>query len=245
MRLLRRLLACLACAAALPAAAQAPAPPAMKDMAAWMAGTVMCLVVEGRNSDGTTLARLPQGSGFLVNEFGYLLTNSHVVRPQAIASGAWGLFQPTAIRGSFVDGECERGQNMPYTLEVVAFNDHIDLALLKVRDNVAGFRGGWRYLPRRDSNLLQKSEAIVAVGFPDGVNTHATLGTVAVLDRSRARIETDLRVRRGFSGGPVLDLRGYVVGVVWGGLDDASGTVNHFIPINHAKQLLQLAGDTP
>lgn len=208
-----------------------------------MAGTTMCIVVKGANSDGTKPTRPPQGSGFLVNEFGYLLTNSHVVRPQTVQDGGYALFVPDEIRATF-DSDCDLN-NPTYVLEIVAFDEYVDLALLKVRQNDDGFRGGWRYLPRRDSNLLQKSQDLLAVGFPGGASKILPAGHVTGLDRVKARLQTDLPLDRGFSGGPVLDTRGYVVGVVWGGRQDVAG-LNLFIPINHAQHLIRMSsGEGP
>lgn len=221
--------------------AQAPGSPPVDKMSGWMAGTTMCLIIQGANSDKTSPAKLPQGSGFLVSEFGYLLTNSHVVRPQTIENGGYGIFVPTQIRGTF-DSDCDLNSGPSYVLEIVAFDSYADLALLKIRQNADGARGGWRYIPRSNSNLLVKSQKLLAVGFPKGSSRIDQVGQISALDRSQGRYETDLPLNRGYSGGPVLDLRGYVVGVVWGGREDQGG-VNLFIPINHAANLISLAGE--
>jgi hypothetical protein len=89
--------------------------------------------------------------------------------------------------------------------------------------------------------FLDKETQHVYVWFPGRRNYYDADGEVRALDEANGRTLFKGPVEPGYSGGPVLDDRGYVVGVVWGGVLDRR-EINHFIPINHATNLLRLAG---
>lgn len=218
----------------------APKPPQANEMAPWMAGTVLCIEVVGKNSDGTVVPKYPQGSGFVVNRHGYVITNSHVVRPHVVPYSGYALFEPSAFRGTF-EGSCSFEGTASYKLELVAFDDQMDLALLKIQQNVLAGRNQWRFIPRGDSNAIAQGQRLIVLGYPKGDLTFNPDGSVNAMDASRGRVRFSNPVDRGASGGPVLDERGYVVGVVWGG-EPSNPNVNFFIPINFATGLLRIAG---
>ncbi len=141
------------------------------------------------------------GSGFLIDEQGHLLTNNHVVEASM------------TLLAEFSDGRIR-----PAT--VVGADPLTDLAVIKVDSE------GIAALPFVKSNQLEVGEWVVAVGFPLGLDQTVTVGVISATNRrlnivgsSIGRrgyedfIQTDAAINRGNSGGPLLNLRGEVVGV--------------------------------
>ncbi|WP_151526123.1 S1C family serine protease [Serinicoccus kebangsaanensis] len=145
---------------------------------------------------------LGQGSGFVVREDGYLLTNHHVIE---VADG-----------DSIV---VELPGEDPMDGELVGSDPAYDIAVLKVdREDLSP-------LAFADSDGVQVGQTVVAVGAPLGLDNTVTSGIVSALDRPVvagdtqestsyiSAIQTDAAINPGNSGGPLLDLSGRVVGV--------------------------------
>lgn len=218
-----------------------PLPPDPSTLVQWMAGTVLCIEIQGKNNDGTSIQKLPQGSGFLVSRQGHVLTNSHVVRPFRIKDSPYQIFETTGIRATFHE-RCDFNRDGGYDLEIVGFDDHIDLALLKIKQGGPTLkRDAWRYVPLDNSDYLRPGDKLITLGFPDRRHYFDSDGEIRALDEANGRTLFKGPMEPGYSGGPVLDMRGFVVGVVWGGVLDRRNA-NYFIPINHAVNLLRLSG---
>jgi putative serine protease PepD len=140
------------------------------------------------------------GSGFVIREDGYLLTNHHVI---AAADGAITVSLP---------GE------ESLAAEVVGSDAAYDIAVLKVA------RTGLAPLPFADPDGVEVGQTVVAVGAPLGLDSTVTSGIVSAIDRPVVAgqgddpsyinaIQTDAAINPGNSGGPLLDLAGNVVGV--------------------------------
>ncbi len=160
--------------------------------------SVVNILVQGPNGGG-------QGSGFVYDTLGHIVTNNHVV------AGA------DQIRVTFADG-------VEAAAEVVGTDVHADLALIKVDPSLADLRP----LTLGDSDSLQVGQTVVAIGNPFGLAGSMTTGIVSGLGRllpdggltpdgSRYSIpdivQTDAAINPGNSGGPLLDLDGNVIGV--------------------------------
>lgn len=165
------------------------------------------------------------GSGFVVDNRGYILTNQHVVQ------GAG------SISVRFAGGETRTGQ-------VVGSDRANDLALVKV-DLPAGVRA----LPLGDTSTLAPGDLAVAIGSPFGLAGTVTQGIVSAVDRSwqpsngpvrRNLIQTDAPINPGNSGGPLLNARGEVVGINAMIESPVQGSVGigFAISVNVAKALL-------
>jgi 2-alkenal reductase len=142
----------------------------------------------------TGMAQRASGSGVIFNEQGYIITNNHVVEGE----------QSLAV--VFADGSRSDAT-------LVGTDPLNDLAVLKVDGNVPG------WLPLGDSSALQPGETVIAIGSPLGnfMNT-VTVGVVSALNRSvgdspEGLIQTDAAINSGNSGGPLINLKGEVIGI--------------------------------
>lgn len=135
------------------------------------------------------------GSGVVISKDGYIITNNHVVEGQ----------QSLAV--TFADGT-------RHDATLVGTDPLSDLAVIKIKDPVLGFA------PLGDSNALQPGETVIAIGSPlgDFKNT-VTVGVISALNRTvpgsgqEGLIQTDAAINHGNSGGPLLNLRGEVIGI--------------------------------
>ncbi|HWQ11667.1 MAG TPA: trypsin-like peptidase domain-containing protein, partial [Roseiflexaceae bacterium] len=139
--------------------------------------------------------RRGSGSGVIVSEEGYIITNHHVVEGQ----------QSLAV--IFADGSRRDAR-------LVGSDPLMDVAVIKVDGPVPGVA------PLGDSSLLQPGETVIAIGSPLGdFRNTVTVGVVSALNRSiggdapEGLIQTDAAINRGNSGGPLINLRGEVVGI--------------------------------
>jgi serine protease Do len=134
------------------------------------------------------------GSGFIISDDGYIVTNAHVVD---------GAGKVTVTLGDKRELEAE----------LIGQDSYSDIALLKVdASNLPTVRLG-------SSENLEVGQWVFAIGAPFGLDHSATQGIVSALSRSLPDgtyvpfIQTDVAVNPGNSGGPLFDLQGNVVGV--------------------------------
>ncbi|MBQ7817978.1 MAG: trypsin-like peptidase domain-containing protein [Oscillospiraceae bacterium] len=136
------------------------------------------------------------GSGFVITEDGYVVTNYHVVE------GA------TGVKVTLHSG-------MEHKAEVIGYDDANDVAVLKIEVK------GLEFLKAGSSDDLIVGDQVVAIGNPLGELTSTmTVGYVSAKDRvintDGARInmiQTDAAINSGNSGGPLLNMKGEVVGI--------------------------------
>ena len=136
------------------------------------------------------------GSGFVVDPKGLILTNYHVVENMS------------RIMVKLQTGETVRGQ-------IVGFDEETDLAVIKVN---AG-----RELPAvriGNSDEVEVGDWVLAVGSPFGLEQTVTAGIISTKERQteegasfRRFLQTDAAINRGNSGGPLVNMRGEVIGV--------------------------------
>jgi serine protease Do len=134
------------------------------------------------------------GSGFIIEEDGYIMTNHHVVE------GADEIIVRLADRREF-------------EAELIGSDPLSDVALLKIdADDLPTLKLG-------DSEALRPGEWVVAIGSPFNFEQSVTAGIVSAKGRSTNQqqyvpfIQTDVAINRGNSGGPLLNLDGEVVGI--------------------------------
>ncbi len=164
------------------------------------------------------------GSGVIVREDGYILTNSHV-----ISDG-----NSDSIEVLFSDGSTSSAQ-------VLWYETLLDLAIIKVnKTNLKAVELG-------DSDDLMVGEPVVAIGNPLSLDLDRTVtsGIISGLDRTlrlenseiEPLIQTDASINPGNSGGPLLNAQGQVIGINTAKMTSAEG-LGFSIPINEAKPIL-------
>ncbi len=163
------------------------------------------------------------GSAFFINDKGYLVTNAHVVNE---AAGIW--IQIQSLGKRIID------------VDVVGISPDRDLALLKVSDEgvelIRKELGGIPYLPLGNSDLVRRSDDLLALGYPLGMQAlKSTTGVVS--GREDGLIQISAPINPGSSGGPALNTRGEVIGVNSSGIVEAQN-VGYAIPINDLKIIL-------
>jgi len=140
-----------------------------------------------------------QGSGFVFDEQGHIVTNNHVV------DGA------TSITVTFLDG-------VSVEAKLVGSDVYSDLAVVKVDLNSRVLKP----IPLGSSSELEVGEQVVAIGNPFGLSGSMTMGIVSQLGRESRTvggyliidlIQIDAPINPGNSGGPLLNMKGEVVGV--------------------------------
>ncbi len=167
------------------------------------------------------------GSGFFINEEGYLITNYHVIEKET-------KIEVTVFRKA--EGGFERKRFKKVKIE--AINPFIDLALLKVEDTGDA---KVKFVCLGDSNRVEVGEAVFAIGNPLGLERTVTNGVISTKNRAfegLVYIQTNAAINPGNSGGPLFNLAGEVVGVTnmgyifYGGLGFA-------IPVNYVKTFIE------
>ncbi len=163
-----------------------------------------------------------QGSGFLISEDGYIVTNNHVVQ------------DTSEIHVVLNDGREFPGK-------VIGKDSSTDVALIKIDAK------GLPYLTLGDSSNLEVGQWVIAIGNPFGLQASLTVGVVSAKGRNNldiARIEdfiqTDAAINQGNSGGPLIDLSGKVIGMNTAIASNSGGYmgIGFAIPSNIAKNIV-------
>ncbi len=132
------------------------------------------------------------GSGFIISEDGYILTNNHVVA------------KSNGIFVTLTSGK-------EYKAKIIGTDPRTDVALIKIDAK------GLAPLTIGDSTKLKKGQWVLAIGSPFGLDSTVTSGIVSAINRDTGDylpfIQTDVAVNPGNSGGPLINLAGQVVGV--------------------------------
>lgn len=168
----------------------------------------------------------PTGTGFLINDEGYIVTCSHVV-DHAIA-----LYITIPALGK-----------QRLKANVIGLCPQHDVALLKLDEKaLSAIRkelGDIKYLVMGDSNLVQRGENVLALGYPGTtIEIDQVKGTAGVVSaRLNSLFQLDAPINPGNSGGPLLNKQGVVIGITNAVMNNAQNA-NFAIPINTFKMLL-------
>ena len=157
-----------------------------------------------------------QGSGFLVDPSGVILTNYHVIR------------DARTVRVKLASGD------LYDVVSVLATDDRRDLAVLQV----AGF--DLPFLPLANSDSVKIGNPVVVIGSPLGLENTVTTGIVSGRRQEAAGfqlLQISAPASRGSSGGPVMTQDGNVIGVASSQLQTGQN-LNFAVPINYARGLL-------
>lgn len=180
------------------------------------------------NGWGQPVSAAAAGSGFVITEDGYILTNYHVIE------------DANSIKVTFVDGTS-------YDATLVGGEEENDIAVLKINAN------GLTPVIIGNSDNVQVGEQVVAIGNPLGELTYSmTQGIISAKDRSITMengevmnmLQTDTAINSGNSGGPLFDMYGQVIGITsakLSGSSSSSATIEGLgfaIPINDIKDMV-------
>jgi len=167
-----------------------------------------------------------QGAGFFINSEGYIITNNHIVE------------NARKITVFTIEGE-------DYTAKIIGTDAKSDLALIKVDSKNLPFA------ELGDSAKLRVGEWVLAIGNPFGMEHTVTAGIVSAKGRQLAGslnvpeyqdfIQTDAAINRGNSGGPLVNMKGEVVGITSNILTPTGGNIGigFAIPSNLAKKIVK------
>ena len=181
--------------------------------------------------EGVVLVKVPGalGSGFIIREDGYIITNAHVVQ---------GEIQVTVTVYKVVDGQFEK-KNFD-RVKVVAVNPFIDLALIKIEEEeLSDVQLQKVFMGRVDE--VEVGQQVFVVGAPQGLERSVTEGIVSLKNREndgKVYIQIDAAVNPGNSGGPLFNTKGEVIGVnSWKRL--FSEGLNFAIPVDYVKHFIK------
>ncbi|MFH1283060.1 MAG: Do family serine endopeptidase [bacterium] len=166
------------------------------------------------------------GSGVIIDAKGLILTNEHVVR------------DADQIKIHIADRE------KPLTGEIVGKDARTDLAVVKIKE-----KGNYSSLNLADSAEIKVGDWAIAIGSPFGLEQTLTVGVISAVRQSlsiegqqyRDLIQTDAAINRGNSGGPLLNIKGEVIGIntaIYAPTGVFAG-IGFAIPINRAKSILE------
>ncbi len=180
------------------------------------------------SSLGGTEQAVASGSGFIISEEGYVVTNAHVV--EAVREK-----KDYKLKVLVPDYET------PIDAELIGADDQTDVAVLKLLADE-----DYPYVTLGDSNLLQTGELVVAIGNPLGtLSGTVTTGVVSALGRtmnnngySLTLIQTDASINTGNSGGPLINSFGEVIGITNAKMSSAEG-LGFAIPISDVRDIIQ------
>ncbi|MCF7899381.1 trypsin-like peptidase domain-containing protein [Candidatus Babeliales bacterium] len=165
------------------------------------------------------------GSGFFINEDGFLLTNFHVVN------------QASSVQIQIPSFGRER-----FDATIIGVCPDRDIALLKLKDDdlaeIKEKLGKISYLEFGDSDSIVRTQKVLALGYPLGQERlKSTLGIVSGRERA-GFIQITAPLNPGNSGGPCLNHSGQVIGINFAGIIEAQN-VGYIIPINEVKNAVK------
>jgi S1-C subfamily serine protease len=164
------------------------------------------------------------GSGFILDQSGNILTNSHVL-----------------LGGGKIQVTLENQET--YDARVLYRDRRNDLALINIQP-----RGKLSTLQLGDSEGLQVGQKVLAIGNPFGLEGTLTTGIVSSLGRNirdekgielEGMVQTDAAINPGNSGGPLLDSQGNVIGINTAIYGSANMGIGFAMPINRAKAMIE------
>ncbi len=166
------------------------------------------------------------GSGIVISEDGYILTNNHVIE------------KASKIRITFEGNE-------EFDAEIIGADPQTDVALIKIDAE------DLPYIELGDSSHLRIADQVMAIGNPFGLGQTVTMGIVSALGRSiglidyEDMIQTDATINPGNSGGALINMRGEVIGMNTAIVSRSGGSqgIGFAIPSNMAKRVMEALRD--
>ena len=186
------------------------------------------------NSSGTAKA---SGSGIIISEDGYILTNNHIVSSTSESNNAfYEVGKANKVTVKLYNDDTE------YEAQIIGTDSQTDLAVIKID------KTGLTPAELGDSDSVQVGEFAMAIGNPLGLDNSVTAGIVSAVNREVTdsdgnkylAIQTDAAINAGNSGGALVNSQGQVIGVNTLKLsgEDVEG-VGFAIPINSTKEIYE------
>jgi serine protease Do len=179
-------------------------------------------------SEGVVMVTTPngQGSGFVVNPEGYMITNYHVIANET-------RIKVTVFR------KTEQGFEQKHfkKVRIIAINPFVDLALLKIEEAEKPFK----YVYLGSMEQIEAGQPCFAIGNPLGLTRTVSQGIVSTKNRNfegRLYIQTTTDLNPGNSGGPLFNLKGEVIGVTSMGYLFLGG-LNFAIPVDVVRRFVE------
>ena len=181
-------------------------------------------------SNSTTEA---EGSGIIISEDGYILTNNHIVNSSS-SSSYYELGKASKVTVYLYNDTTE------YEAKIIGTDEQTDLAVIKIE------KSGLTAAELGDSDTVQVGEFSMAIGNPLGLQSSVTAGMISAVNRdvkdsdgkTYKLIQTDAAINSGNSGGALVNSKGQVIGV---NTLKLSGTgiegMGFAIPINNTKDI--------
>jgi serine protease Do len=179
-----------------------------------------------------------QGSGVLISDDGYVLTNAHVVAQ----------LDPRAAEMELASHvQVTLQDDRLYDAEIIGADLGTDIALLKIDGRRLPFAAFG------DSERLQVGEWVMAIGAPFGLQNTVSAGIVSAIGRANLQgmltpyqnfVQTDAAINPGNSGGPLVNLRGEIIGIntaiaTGGGFNPSFNGVGFAVPVNMARRVME------
>ena len=159
---------------------------------------------------GGTTSATATGSGVVISENGYIITNNHVVNSESNSS-YYQVTEATGIKVHLYGDE----DDVLYDAEIIGNDSSTDLAVLKIdAEDLKAIKVG-------DSDNLRVGEFVMAVGNPLGLDSSITCGVISALNRivddedgnKFVTIQTDAAINSGNSGGALVNSKGELIGI--------------------------------
>jgi S1-C subfamily serine protease len=175
--------------------------------------------------------RAASGSGFVIDDQGYIITNDHVVE------------DADAFTVRFGDENSK-----PIKAKLVGKDPSTDVAVLKIDPKAV--QSGLKPVELGSSKGLRPGQAAIAIGSPFGLSGTVTSGIISALNREinspngfkiSGVVQTDAAINPGNSGGPLLDADGRVIGInsqIATNGSDANTGVGFAVPIDTVKRVV-------
>lgn len=188
----------------------------------------------GWSSEPQTQELTGTGTGFIISEDGYIVTNAHVIYDTEYGAG------------EAIDVSIMFSDETEHEAKIIAYDNETDIAVLKVDET------GLTPAVIGNSDELRVGELVIAVGNPLGFDLFGsvTSGIVSALNRdisinekSMSLIQTDAPINSGNSGGPLLNSCGQVIGINSAKMSSSYGSASveglgFAIPISDAKKII-------
>jgi len=171
------------------------------------------------------------GSGFIISEDGYIVTNNHVISGGRPDGGRAGIVSQITVT---------MPDRREYSARVIGRDSSSDLAVLKIEAR------GLPFVNFGDSSRARVGDWVVAIGQPYGLGGTVTAGIISAIHRNIGSgafdryIQTDAAINQGNSGGPMFDINGNVIGINSAIFSPTGGNVGigFAIPAEQARSII-------